>query len=103
MPRLFDRFDLFDSSTSSTFRPVLTWTTLHLIAEWAIRLVMLVYVPQRRSPAAARSWLLLIFIFPYGGLLLYWIFGRPYLPKRRIEIQPRASEFARTNGQEVFL
>jgi cardiolipin synthase len=81
---------------------VLTWTTLHLIAEWTIRLIMLVYVPQRRSPAAARSWLLLIFIFPYGGLVLYWIFGRPYLPKRRIEIQQRASEFARTKGQELF-
>jgi cardiolipin synthase len=81
---------------------VLTWTTLHLIAEWTIRLIMLVYVPQRRSPAAARSWLLLIFIFPYGGLVLYWIFGRPYLPKRRIEIQQQASEFARTKGQELF-
>ena len=52
---------------------MLTWTTLHLIAEWTIRLIMLVYVPQRRSPAAARSWLLLIFIFPYGGLVLYWM------------------------------
>jgi cardiolipin synthase A/B len=81
---------------------MLSWTTLHLVAEWTIRLIMLVYVPQRRSPAAARSWLLLIFIFPYGGLLLYWIFGRPYLPKRRIEIQKRASELARTRGQELF-
>ena len=81
---------------------MITWTTLHLVAEWTIRLVMLIYVPQRRSPAAARSWLLLIFIFPYGGLVLYWIFGRPYLPKRRIEIQQRASELARTRGQELF-
>ncbi len=58
---------------------VLTWTTIHLIAEWIIRLIMLIYVPQRRSPAAARSWLLLIFIFPYLGLILYSIFGRAHL------------------------
>jgi cardiolipin synthase A/B len=81
---------------------VLTWTTLHLIAEWTIRLVMLVHVPQRRSPAAARSWLLLIFVFPYLGLILYWVFGRPYLPRRRIEFQKRASHLLRTTGRDTF-
>jgi cardiolipin synthase len=81
---------------------VITWTTIHLIAEWSIRLIMLVYVPQRRSPAAARSWLLLIFIFPYLGLFLYWIFGRPYLPRWRVEIQERASHLLRTVGRDVF-
>jgi len=81
---------------------VLTLTSLHLVAEWTIRLVMLVYVPQRRSPAAARSWLLLIFVFPYLGLILYWVFGRPYLPRRRIEIQERASHLLRTTGRETF-
>src|SRR5258708_32256688 len=99
MPRLLDRFDPFASSTPL---PVLTGTTLHLIAEWTIRLVMLVYVPQRRSPAAARSWLLLIFVFPYLGLILYWVFGRPYLPRRRVEIQQRASHLLRTIGRDAF-
>src|SRR5262245_55514472 len=83
-------------------REMLTWTTLHLIAEWVIRLVMLVYVPHRRSPAAARSWLLLIFVFPYLGVILYWIFGRPYLPRRRIEIQQQASHLLRTTGRDFF-
>jgi cardiolipin synthase len=81
---------------------LLTWTAIHLIAEWTIRLIMLVYVPQRRSPAAARSWLLLIFIFPYLGLLLYSIFGRAYLPRWRIEIQEDASQKLRTVGREVL-
>jgi cardiolipin synthase len=81
---------------------VLSWATVHLIAEWTIRLVMLVYVPQRRSPAAARSWLLLIFVFPYLGLILYWVFGRPYLPRRRIELQQRASHLLRTTGRDAF-
>src|SRR5262245_55075796 len=63
---------------------------------------MLVHVPQRRSPAAARSWLLLIFVFPYLGLILYWVFGRPYLPRRRIEFQQRASHLLRTTGRDTF-
>src|SRR6266550_2985210 len=78
------------------------WAAVHVTAEWIIRLVMLVYVPQRRSPAAARSWLLLIFMLPYVGLVLYSIFGRPYLPRRRVEILERASQLLRTKGQEFF-
>ncbi|KJK24176.1 cardiolipin synthetase [Burkholderiaceae bacterium 16] len=58
-----------------------------MLAEWAIRLAMLVYVPQRRAPAAARTWLLLIFFLPWLGLLLYALFGRIYYPKsRRIKL-----------------
>lgn len=52
-------------------------------SEWVIRLAMLVYVPQRRAPAAARTWLLLIFFLPWLGLLLYGIFGRVYYPSHR--------------------
>src|SRR5689334_6897184 len=79
-----------------------TWTMLHLTAEWIIRLVLLVYVPQRRSPAAARSWLLLIFIFPYLGLIAYSIFGRAYISRWRMELHRRAADLLRTTGQEVF-
>ena len=50
---------------------MLSWGTLYLASEWVIRLVMLFYVPQRRSPAAARGWLLLIFFLPWVGLVLY--------------------------------
>lgn len=63
----------------------------HLIAygyyasEWVIRIVMLVVVPFRRSPEAAKGWLLLIFFFPWVGLLLYFLIGRPALPRWRME------------------
>ena len=67
------------------------WSLVYLITEWSIRLVMLVYVPQRRSAAATRTWLLLIFLLPWPGLLLYAIFGRIRVPRRRIEQQLRAS------------
>jgi cardiolipin synthase len=67
------------------------WSQAYFISEWVIRLVMLIYVPQRRSAAASRTWLLLIFLLPWPGLLLYALFGRIHLPKRRIEMQERAS------------
>src|SRR5262249_57291007 len=63
---------------------------------------MLIYVPQRRSPAAARSWLLLIFIFPYVGLVAYAIFGRAYISRWRLEMHRKASDLLRTTGQEAF-
>ncbi len=78
------------------------YATLHLVTDWLIRLTMLIYVPQRRSPAAARSWLLLIFIFPLPGVIIYSIFGRPYLSSRRIQVQQRATEQLRTTGRQVL-
>lgn len=62
---------------------------------------MLVYVPQRRTAASARTWLLLIFLLPYPGIVLYALFGRIYLPRRRIEMQDLASRTIR-KAQEQF-
>ncbi|MCC7547080.1 MAG: cardiolipin synthase [Burkholderiales bacterium] len=72
-----------------------SWGTLYLISEWAVRLAMLFYVPQRRSPAAARGWLLLIFFLPWPGMFLYTIFGRAYLPRQRLEMQFAVSRLVR--------
>lgn len=55
------------------------WTWVFVISEWTIRLVMLVLVPFRRTPAAAKGWLLLIFFEPWVGLLLYLLIGRAQL------------------------
>jgi len=71
---------------------MLTWGTAYLIGEWLIRIVMLVYVPQRRSPASARAWLLLIFFLPELGLILYALIGRAYVPRRRLAKQARVME-----------
>lgn len=68
---------------SLPFDLLIWWQTIWTLTEWAIRLTMLVYVPQRRAPAAARTWLLLIFFLPWLGLLLYALFGRIYYPKAR--------------------
>ena len=57
----------------------LHWGTLAIVADWAIRLVMLPIVPTRRSPEAAKGWLLLIFFLPWVGLVAYLLIGRPRL------------------------
>jgi cardiolipin synthase len=66
------------------FSDAFTWGSLYYLAEWAIRLVMLVVVPFRRTPEAARGWLLLIFILPFAGLPLFWVLGRYKWPRWRL-------------------
>ncbi len=78
---------------------MLTWGTAYLIGEWLIRIVMLVYVPQRRTPASARAWLLLIFFLPELGLILYALIGRAYLPPRRLAQQARIIELMQSMPQ----
>jgi cardiolipin synthase len=79
-----------------------SWAELEQLSEWVIRLVMLVYVPQKRSPSAARAWLLLIFVLPWPGLVLYAIFGRAYLPSKRVQQQMMISQLVRTRGYELL-
>jgi cardiolipin synthase len=78
---------------------MLTWGTAYLISEWLVRIVMLVYVPQRRSPASARAWLLLIFFLPALGLVLYALIGRAYLPPRRFAQQARIIDLMQSMPQ----
>ena len=78
---------------------MLSLGTAYVISEWLVRIVMLVYVPQRRSPASARAWLLLIFFLPALGLALYALIGRAYIPRRRLEQQARLSELIESMPQ----
>jgi cardiolipin synthase len=76
--------------------------SLYYASEWAIRIAMVVYVPQRRPPAAARSWLLLILFLPWPGLVLYAIFGRVYFPRRRIEMQEKVAALIRSTRDRLL-
>lgn len=66
------------------------WWNVFFAAEWVVRIAMIVIVPFRRSPEAAKGWLLLIFFEPAVGLALYLLIGRPTLPAWRIQ---RHAEF----------
>src|SRR6185312_6725767 len=71
------------------------WGAVYTASAWTIRIAALVYVPQRRPPAAARAWLLLIFFLPWPGLVLYLLIGRAYMPRRRYRLQRQIHELAR--------
>ncbi len=66
--------------TSST-----SWGVAYVVSEWLIRFGMLIVVPFRRSPEAAKGWLLLVLFLPWPGLLLYLVIGRPTYPRWRTE------------------
>src|SRR5262245_6556613 len=84
------------------------WAWVFFISEWVIRLVMLVVVPFRRTPAAAKGWLLLIFFEPVVGLIVFLLIGRARLPRWQRERLAKlpgamADVFARlTNHPHVF-
>jgi cardiolipin synthase A/B len=71
------------------------WFTAFVVAEWAIRIVMLIVVPFRRSPDAAKGWLLLILFEPAVGLAMYLVFGRRRLPDWRLRRAKAFGELAR--------
>ena len=69
-----------------------TITTLLGILGWLIAIAMLFIVPVNRKPSSATAWLLLIFLVPYFGLILFLLLGSPKLPKSRRAEQHNMSE-----------
>ncbi|MBM6592459.1 cardiolipin synthase [Microvirga pudoricolor] len=63
----------------------LSWGLVYFLSEWVIRIVMVVVIPFRRSPDAARGWLLLVLFLPWPALILYLMIGRPDYPRWRHE------------------
>src|SRR6266699_2028276 len=63
-----------------------TWSTdfsIIAIIGWIIPLVMLFFVPVNRKPSSATAWLMLIFLLPYIGLIIFLLIGSPKLSRRR--------------------
>ncbi len=63
-----------------------TWSTdLSIIAiiGWIIPFVMLFFVPVNRKPSSATAWLMLIFLLPYIGLIIFLLIGSPKLSRHR--------------------
>ncbi len=63
-----------------------TWSTdfsIIAIIGWIIPLVMLFFVPVNRKPSSATAWLMLIFLLPYIGLIIFFLIGSPKLSRRR--------------------
>ena len=60
-----------------------TITALIGLVGWIIPFVMLFIVPTNRKPSSATAWLLLVFLLPYLGLVLFLVLGSPKLSRRR--------------------
>lgn len=74
-------------------RPFWFWfENFLLISQWVICFGALLYIPRRKSPSSARTWLLVIFFLPWLGILFYFLLGRAYMPRKRLRIQKKALE-----------
>lgn len=55
------------------------------LGRWLIRVIMLLVIIRKRRPQSATVWLLVVFIAPWLGLLLYALLGSNRLPRKRLE------------------
>jgi cardiolipin synthase len=66
----------------------ITWSVIILfLLEWALRIAFLLYIPRKRKPSSAIAWLLVIFLIPGIGIVLFLVIGSPKLSKRRRHLQ----------------
>lgn len=79
------------SSSGTIFVAVIAGLLLLTIVTIAI--VSLVVVPRNRRPQSALAWLLLIYILPIVGFLLFLSLGSRRLPKRRREKQVEINQY----------
>lgn len=66
--------------------------------DWIIRIAFLLYIPRKRKPSSAIAWLLVIFILPGLGILLFLIIGSNKLSKKRRNIQKRVDKLIEQGG-----
>ncbi len=71
------------------------FTLVTFLVVFAISILALGLVPERRRPGSAMAWLLLIFLLPVIGLLLFLLIGSPFVPRKRREEQQVAGELIR--------
>ena len=68
-------------------------TTLWYAFEWLLRVGALFIVPRNRRPSSGTAWLLLIFLAPVPGFILFGIIGYNKLPQSRREVQQRLDAY----------
>src|SRR5579884_452641 len=68
-------------------------TTIIVIVGWLIPFVMLFIVPVNRKPSSATAWLMLAFLLPYIGVLIFLLLGSPRLSRRRRAEQHTMNDF----------
>lgn len=75
--------------------------SLFVVFEVCIRVGAFFIIPKNRKPTSATGWLLLIFLFPFLGLLLFLLIGSPKLSKRRQARQRTMNKIIDTAVEEA--
>jgi cardiolipin synthase len=70
----------------------LNWITIAGILSYLISIAALFIIPANRKPGEATAWLLLMFLAPFLGLVLFLLLGNPDLSKRRRDQQRAMNE-----------
>ncbi len=73
----------------------------YVLVEWTIRIIMLIVVPLRRSPGAARGWLFVAFFIPIPALIIYLLIGRPTYPRWRLKRFEKARQLLANATDEI--
>jgi len=58
-----------------------------IVIFWIVAMVLLFMIPRNRKPSSATAWLLLMFVIPLVGLIIFFLIGSPKLSKRRRAMQ----------------
>lgn len=69
------------------------WPVVVIFIDLVIRVLALIFIPRNRRPQTALAWLVLIFVAPIPGILLFWLLGTFHLPKKRREKQVEINKY----------
>jgi len=73
----------------------LSWNAdvlISLLIFWIVCFVLLFIIPRNRKPSSATAWLLLMYIVPVVGIIIFLLIGSPKLSKRRRAMQGTMDE-----------
>src|SRR3954467_7662529 len=88
---------LLASAVTSPSSPV--WiTVLAVLIDLGVKVAALGFIPQDRRPSSAMAWLLLVYLIPFLGLLLFFLLGSTTLDRNR----RRTHNDANHPGHEQF-
>ena len=78
------------------------WPILLLTLDMVIRVLAVIYIPRNRRPQTALAWLVLIFVVPVPGILLFFLFVSRRLPRSRRRKQREINSYIleTTHGME---
>lgn len=77
---------------------ILSLTTLGIVVNWSLRVLALFVIPRNRAPNSALAWLMVIFLLPIPGWVLFLLFGSTKLPKDRRDLQARLDAVVKRIG-----